>query len=179
MASGDVTYGVYNSGYKYDNVSGAAEYYDSGDFELSDCLNEWGDSNVTINCWDCAQMVAIFSNALGADLDTYRMDKGGYGFLVNYISAIGRDWTNNPFGTTPRTGFGCHWVGWSQVYDSCLQVDNDDDPTSPGHSGLLPKNMTFNAGTPDTPYDDYRGKLVDPTDESAVTGTSYSPANVK
>lgn len=66
-----------------------------------------------------------------------------------------------------------------QVYDSCLRVDNDADPTSSPHSGLLPKNMTFNAGTPGTSYDDYRGKLVDPGDETSVSGTLVSPYSVK
>ena len=70
-----------------------------------------------------------------------------------------------------RQGFSCHWVAWYNVYDACLEVDNDANPTTSPHTGLLPVNMTFDAGTP-AAYDDYRGKLVDPLHESSVTGST-------
>ena len=179
-AAGKVTEGIYASGYEYDNVGGAAQYLNdtNGNFELTRCLSEWGNSDTDINCWDCANMVAIFSNSLGCDLDRYYITGSG-SFLLNYIKPIGRDWTNDPFTYPGRQGFALHWTGWSQTYDACLQVDDDADPTTSPHTGKQPEAMTFNAGTPSTPYDDYRGKLVDPGDETSVSGTLYSPSPVE
>ena len=180
-AVGIVTQEVYDSGFQYDNgeegpYGGDARYHDAGQFRLIACLDEWGRADRDINCWDCAQMVAIFSNALGADLQTYYITGD---FYLNYIRPIGRSWTNGPFITGGRDPFSCHWTAWSDVYDACLQVDDDANPASPPHSGLLPKDMTFNAGTPGTPYDDYRGRLVDPADEAGVSGVAVAPVPVK
>ena len=178
-AAGKIVDEIFSSGYQYDNVGGAARYYDSSDgkFKLTTCLSQWGSSSYDINCWDCANMVCIFSNALGCNLNCYLMIKSG-GFYLNYINPIGRSWTNDPFTAPGRQGFSLHWSAWSNIYDACLQVDNDSNPTSSPNTGTQPKNMTFNANTP-TAYDDYRGKLVDPADETSVTGTPYSPVAVK
>jgi hypothetical protein len=181
-AAARVTEEVYDSGFEYDSVAGSPRFYDEENdkFDLTDCLGYWGTSNPDVNCWDCAQMVAIFSNALGADLQNYYITRGAYGFLLNYVKPIGRDWTNDPFTASGRQGFSSHWTAWGpEVYDACLEVDDDEDPTSPGHDGILPCNMTFNAGSPSTPYDDYRGKLVDPAHEPDVSGESGAPASVE
>lgn len=128
-------------------------------------------------------MVAIFSNSLGCGLNTFYMARPGGppppAFLLNYIKPIGRSWTNDAFTAPGRQGFACHWVAWSNVHDACLQVDNDGDPTSNPHMGIQPVDMTFDAGTPGVPYDDYRGKLVDPVHELLVGGSAQPPAEVK
>lgn len=46
-------------------------------------------------------------------------------------------------------------------------------------AGLQQENTTFNAQTPQQPYDDYRGKLVDPADELEVSGVEREPASVQ
>jgi hypothetical protein len=38
--------------------------------------------------------------------------------------------------------------------------------------------MTFNAGTPAN-YDDYRGKLIDPADETGVYGSLMPVSGIK
>ena len=170
-AASKVVENIYSSGYKYDVVSGAPQYSLGGDFDLTDCLSEWGSSVQNINCWDCANMSAIFSNALGCTLDRYYITRpGSSSFLLNYIKAIGRSWTNDPFTVPGRQGFSLHWTAWSAVYDSCLQVDDDSDPGTSPHTGKLPVNMSFS---------DYRKKLVDPLHESQVSGVKESPCAVK
>jgi len=57
-------------------------------------------------------------------------------------------------------------------------VDNDGDPTCSPHTGLLPENMAFDAETQE-PYDDYRGKLVDPAYEADVSGEARDPVEVE
>lgn len=184
-AVGDVVDNIFSSGYEYDNVGGKARYYDDtdGKFLLTTCLSEWGDPSKDINCWDTANMVAIFSNSLGCDLDTFYMARPGGppppAFLLNYIKPIGRSWTNDPFTAPGRQGFSCHWATWSNIYDATLEVDDDNDPTSSPHTGRQPLDMTFDAGTPGVPYDDYRGKLVDPMHEVLVGGSPQPPAEVK
>jgi hypothetical protein len=178
-AAGSVTGAVFNSGYKYDDANGAPQYSSGGLFDLTKCLSEWGSSSKNVNCWDTANMVCIFSNALGCNLQRYYITGGSGGFYLNYIKPIGRSWTNDPFTASGRNPFGLHWTAWSEIYDACLQVDVNDPPTSSPFTGELPVNMTFNAGTPSIPYDDYRGRLVDPADVNSVSGTSLSPSSVK
>jgi len=164
---GSIVDEIYNSGFKYENVWGHNRYEDGGYFKLTTCLSEWGDP-YTINCWDCVNMVAIFSNALGCNLDLLKIESSEGSFLLNYIKPIGRSWTNDPSTLPGRQGFSYHYVAWSEVYDACLQVDADGDPTTTGCVGEQPHNMTFNAQTPGIPYDDYRGLLADPSDEEFV-----------
>jgi len=178
-AAQKVVESIYASGFAYNNVTGGASFLKAnGAFDLTACLSAWGTG--VVNCWDCACMVCVFTNALGGNLQLYEMRKSGGTFLVNYIKPIGRSWTNDTCpGMAGRQGFLCHWVAWYNVYDACLQVDDDADPTTaPPQTGLLPVNMTFNAGTED-PYDDYRGKLVDPGDESSVTGSTKGRPDVE
>ncbi|NLX57642.1 MAG: hypothetical protein GXY74_00980 [Phycisphaerae bacterium] len=184
-AAGKVTEAIYCSGLEYNTGEdtgqpGRPRYYDfsTGCFKLTDCLQEWGDAS-NVNCWDCAQMLSVFSNALGADLQMYYITSTAGFFYLNYIRPLGRGWTNDPFVAGGRDPFSCHWTGWPQIFDACLQVDNDLDPTCSPHSGVLPQNMAFDAGTPGAAFDDYRGRLVDPLDENAVSGTTQPPASVQ
>ena len=181
-AAGKVTDSIYTSGYEYDNVGGAPQYYDGGDFNLTECLSEWGDDTCDINCWDCAQMVAIFSNALGCTLQTYHITCScnlqcpschhvfTRGYLLNQIKPIGRDWTNDPFTANCRNLFTYHETAWPNIYDACLQVDSDGNPIMQPCIGEQPKNMAFG---------DYRDKFVDPGDKTWVSGAARAPASVK
>jgi hypothetical protein len=188
-AAGAVVGAVYGSGYVYASsgpYAGAPRYFDSsnGKFDLGNALLTWGTNTPRgVNCWDTAQMVAVFGNALGCNMQTFTMRRTGNPppvFLLNYIKPIGLDWTNDPFGGgVPRSGFSCHWTAYlANIYDACLKLDNDSDPTAPGHSAILPIDFVFDAGTP-TQFDDYRGKLVDPVHESSVGGGAVAPASVE
>lgn len=53
----------------------------------------------------------------------------------------------------------------TNIYDACLQIDNDLDPSSPPHFGILPVNM---------PFPTYKSKLVDASYIESVTGTPQS-----
>jgi hypothetical protein len=109
-----------------------------------------------VNCSDCATFVSTFANAVGCDLWQSRM---GWGFDLNPLLAIG----SSTWQTACNWGsFSYHEVPWKgacteteAVYDACLQVDGDADPTSPPHTPLQPANMVF--GTPGS--GGYRDKL--------------------
>jgi hypothetical protein len=189
-AAAKVTEAIYNSGYQYDNrednwIGGETRYLNrsNGKFRLTSCLSEWGDPEKDINCFDTAQMCASFANAAGCGLDLYEIINiipGG--FWVNYIKPIGRSWTNDPFidsGTPVRDGFLYHCTAWSDVWDPCLEVDDDDNPTSLPATGLLPKDMVFIKSPSSEPFDDYREKLVDPLDASSVTGSDIDPVDIE
>jgi len=167
-----VTDNVYHSGYEYDSLGGAAQYFDGGLFDLTRSLQEWGSSSKDINCWDCANMVDIFGNSIGCTLSRYFIYLEPSGFLVNYIKPIARTWTNDPFSYgTPRSAFLCHYTAWNgTVYDACLELDGDSDPTSSPHVGILPKGMC---------YYEYRRTLVDPLCVSDLTGIEQSTIDVK
>jgi hypothetical protein len=103
-----------------------------------------------VNCTDCATIVSTFSNILGCNLWQSRMFSDmSYQFGLNPILAIGyKVWQTACNGP----GFGYHEVAWKgnctendELFDACLQVDGDNDPTAndPLHSALLPTNMLF------------------------------------
>lgn len=93
-----------------------------------------------VNCTDCAAIVSTFANVLGCDLWQSQMS----GFLYNFVKKIGHSaWTKTPF-------FNYHEMVWedecdrgNDVYDACLQLDGDDDPSRPPHEPLLPANLRF------------------------------------
>lgn len=125
-----------------------------------------------VNCSDCATFTSTFANILGCDLWQSRM--GGQGFDLNPILAIGSDTWYPGCQSWPVPGFSYHEVAWTgscteadNVFDSCLQVDGDADPTTAPHVPLLPTNLQF--GTPGSGY--YRDRLATPP-----TRTSCAPA---
>jgi hypothetical protein len=98
----------------------------------------------------------------------------GWGFDLNPIQVIGRtNWTRGcPNWSHP--GFNYHEVAWEpsytendHIYDACLAVDGDPDPTSSPHTFLLPTNMSFGS-----PGADYRNRLATPG-----TQASCAPQN--
>jgi len=161
-AAARITQNVYNLGNSvvtYDCPGGGASHYASPNFDCTAFLErvDGGPGNGQyVNCTDCATFVSTFANAVGCDLWQSRM---GWSFSLNPILAIGSNTWQTACGWG---GFYYHEIPWKgactatdRIYDACLQVDGDADPTSAPHTALLPVNMVF--GTPGS--GDYRDKL--------------------
>lgn len=111
-----------------------------------------------LNCTDCATITCSFSNIIGCDLWASKM---GYGFNLNAINAIGyNNWISCGWG-----GFSYHEVAWKDncteadaIFDACLQVDGDADPSTAPHTPLLPENMVFGTCV----SNEYRWRLSPP-----------------
>lgn len=121
-----------------------------------------------VNCTDCATIVSTFANILGCDLWQSRMQEkqsteNSNSFACNEIIAIGYTTWDTPCGWP---GFRYHEVAWNgacdvndEVFDACLKVDGDNDPTDGlPHTPLLPTNMKF--GNPGDLL--YRDRLATP-----------------
>lgn len=161
-AAGKVTQGVYAEGpglVTYDCPGGGGSHYSWGDFDLTAFLDRLGGgigNGYYVNCSDCATFTSTFANVLGADLWQSRM---GWSFDLNPLLAIGSSIWQTACGWG---GFSYHEVAWKgactaneNIFDACLQVDIDADPTAPPQTGDLPRNMRFgNAGD-----GDYRDRL--------------------
>ena len=87
---------------------------------------------------------------------------GNY-FDLNPLLAIGSSVWQTACGWAQ---FSYHEVAWEgactaddEVYDGCLQVDGDVDPTAPPHAPLLPTDLRF--GNPGDGQ--YRDRLATPT----------------
>jgi len=86
----------------------------------------------------------------------------GYFFELNELLAIG----SNAWQTACGWGsFSYHEVAWEDdctadddVFDACLQVDADADPTSAPHTPLLPTDIRFGLSGQLT----YRDRLASP-----------------
>jgi hypothetical protein len=153
-ATGLITDHVYALGpttLTYDCPGGGATHYTSGGmFNCTAFLDRVAGgvgNGIYVNCTDCGTFVSVFSNILGADLWSSRMASG---FALNEILAIGSSTWQTACGWG---GFSYHEVGWKNactetdaVFDACLEVDGDADPTGGApHVGVLPKNMVFGA----------------------------------
>ncbi len=111
-----------------------------------------------VNCMDCAAIVITFANVLGANLRSRRMhhpewqtyhppEDRSLAFALNPIIAIGtQDWVR----ACGWGNFRYHQVAWltrgpgdERVYDACLIVDEDPDPTSDPHLSAVVVNMPF------------------------------------
>ena len=145
--AGRVTERYYNCGVvKYDDVSGAT-FYGSTTYMLSEMierLNGGAGLGGKVNCTDSANTVSTLSNLVGCDLWQCRM--GSY-FDLNPILAIGYP-PPNPWPLWG--GFSYHEIPWKgactvndRLFDGCLIVDGDADPTTAPHAWLLPVNMLF------------------------------------
>lgn len=129
----------------YDTVQGATAY-GSSTFSLSEMLERlMGGPGLgeKVNCRDSADTVTTLSNLLGCELWESQMASG---FYMNPIIAIGYNTWAAPF----WGGFGWHEVAWKggatandNLFDGCLKVDGDADPTTAPHTPLLPINMLF------------------------------------
>jgi hypothetical protein len=165
-AAARVTQSVYDLGpglLAYDCPGGGSTNYAFGGFDCTAFLErlrggfgrgQW------VNCTDCATFVSTFANILGCDLWQSQM---GWGFTLNPLRAIGSSVWQPACGWP--TGFSYHEVAWKgnctaneEVFDACLQVDGDADPTTAPHTPLLPTNLRF--GNPGDGQ--YRDRLATP-----------------
>jgi hypothetical protein len=116
-----------------------------------------------LNCTDCATIVSTFANILGCDLWQSTMGFPGPPFFgVNPVRAIGSSFWQTPCGWG---AFDYHEVAWKgecgradEVFDACLQLDADDDPTVAPHVPSLPANIVFG----DSGERQYRDRLASP-----------------
>ena len=146
----------------YDCPGGGSSHYSFGNFDCTafvDRLHGGVGNGYYVNCSDCAAIVSTFANALGCNLWQSRM---GWNFGLNPILGIGSSvWQ-------PACGwpsFSYHEVAWEgnclvtdDVYDACLHVDGDADPTAAPHLPLLPQDLRF--GNPGDLL--YRDRLATP-----------------
>lgn len=171
-AAAGVTRHVYDLGpglITYDCPGGGGTRYASGSFNATRFLErlKGGTGNgYYVNCTDCATIVSTFANALGADLWQSRMEEPpgspNWSFGLNPMLGIGSAvW--QPCCGWP--GFNYHEVAWKggctaadAVYDACLQVDGDADPTLAPHTPLLPIDLVFGAAGAGL----YRDRLATP-----------------
>lgn len=165
MAAALVTQNVYALGpsiVTYDCPGGGSSHYSAGNFDCTSFLDRLRGglgNGIYVNCSDCATFVSTFSNALGCNLWQSRM---GFGFALNEILAIG----SNVWQAACGWGsFSYHEVAWEgactsneDVYDGCLRVDGDSDPTAAPHVPLLPQHLKF--GTTGSLL--YRDRLASP-----------------
>jgi hypothetical protein len=164
-AAAGITAAVYDLGpslIEYDCPSYGETHYSSGSFDCSsflDRLRGGPGRGRYVNCTDCATIVSTFANALGCDLWQSTM---GYDFDLNAILAIGSSTWRTACGWG---GFSYHEVAWKgactesdRIFDACLKVDGDSDPTTAPYTPLLPVNMVFGAAGAGA----YRDRLATP-----------------
>ena len=160
---------------EYDCPGGGGSHYTLGNaFSCTQFLDRIAGglgNGKYVNCTDCATIVSTFSNILGCDLwQSCMREKPDYWasnpFKCNEVIAIGGSTWDTPCGWA---GFKYHEVAWrggcdvnDEVFDACLKVDGDSDPTSSPHTLLLPVNMKF--GTCDGPLQ-YRRRLATPASD--------------
>ena len=150
----------------YDTASGST-FYGFSSFNLTEMierLNGGVGLGGKVNCTDSADTVATLSNLLGCDLWESRMASS---FRLNEVISIGYTTWGVPFGW----GFSYHEVAWKvactqndNIFDGCLKVDGDADPTTAPHTALLPVNMLFG----DCAAMNYRLRLCPPTADGCV-----------
>lgn len=148
---------------QYDQPEGWPAFIEDGprSFDCSDfllLLN--GGPNLQgseINCDDCSAIVTSFSNILGCRLSEGAM--GGVSFDLKPHLRIG---LNHVY----ESNFGNHSVGWlgecteiDPVFDACVQLDLDDDPTT--QIFTVPTNIKFI---------DYRPRLTTEEDRCKALG---------
>jgi hypothetical protein len=171
-AAARVTRRVYELGpslVEYDCPGGGSTRYAFPDFDCTaflDRLRGGPGRGKYVNCTDCATIVSTFANILGCDLWQSRM---GSRFALNPLLAIGSSVWQTACGWP---AFNYHEVAWKgactandAVYDACLQVDGDADPTAAPHTPLLPVNLRF--GNPGD--GEYRDRLATPAGRASCT----------
>jgi hypothetical protein len=150
----------------YDTSVGAT-FYGSNTYNLSEMierLNGGPGLGGLVNCTDSANTVSTLSNLVGCDLWQSRMESS---FRLNKVISIGFSTWAVPFGW----GFSYHEVAWKgactasdSIFDGCLKVDGDPDPTTAPHTPLLPTNMLFG----DCVTMNYRLRLCPPTSDGCA-----------
>jgi hypothetical protein len=170
-AAAAVTRAVYNLGpsvITYDCPGYGSTHYGWGGFDCTAFLDRLAGglgNGQYVNCTDCATIVSTFANVLGCDLWQSRMS-GESSFGLNPMLGIGSSTWQPCCGWS---GFSYHEVAWKdacdvndKLFDACLQVDADADPTAAPHTALLPVNIRFG----NTGDGDYRDRLATPAGRS-------------
>jgi hypothetical protein len=165
VAAGGITRSMFELGptiVEYDCPGGGSTHYAWPGFDCTawlDRLHGGIGNGQYVNCTDCGTIVSTFANILGCDLWQSRM---GWGFALNEILAIGSGVWQTACGWS---GFSYHEVAWKgacteneEVFDGCLEVDGDADPTTSPHTPLLPVDLRF--GNPGDGR--YRDRLATP-----------------
>ena len=164
-AASTITKAIFDSNcFRYDTSNGAIRLMSAtGKFRLSHSIEVLNKRRKAwVNCADCARMTTSFANLTGCELSSSRM---GYSFRLNPITAIGTSpWTPPNWGW----GFNYHEVAWAglgndgdKVFDACLQLDGDDNPSSGPHSPMYAANIIFSDGSAAPPLV-YRERLSAP-----------------
>ena len=163
-----ITTKIFNSGViQYDITNGASFYLSRRTnnvlfSQFINRLNGGKGNGKFVNCTDCANFVVTFSNLIGCSLYASRM---GNNFNTNPYCAIGcPPWTPPNWGW----GFSYHEVAWTglcndsdSIFDACLQVDGNGDPSTPPRTPIPCVNMLFSDGDAGPPYV-YRESLATP-----------------
>lgn len=165
-AAGAVTRAINDLGpsrIRYDCPGGGSTHYGGDVSAIIERIKGGIGRGQYVNCSDCATFTSTFANLLGCDLWQSRME---FGFGLNAGLAIG--WPT--WEPTFPGGFSYHEVAWTgacgrtdRVFDACLEVDGDGNPTAPPHTALLPVNMVF--GSPGS--GNYLDRLVPPATRAA------------
>lgn len=159
----EAVFGLGGGPIEYDCPGSGFTRYSSPNFDLTAFLERldggYGRGQY-VNCTDCATILSTFVNGVGCDLWQSRMGKDYIAsFDLNPILAIGATVWQPACGWT---SFRYHEVAWAgacgltdPVWDACLKVDGDLDPTAAPHTTMTVAGMAFN---------DYRPRLVQPHD---------------
>jgi hypothetical protein len=158
-AAGRITQAVFDLGKSLVTYCSGSSYADDT-FDCTSFLSLFRDHKglgQTLNCSDCATIVSTFANALGCDLWQSRIDSNHI-FTTNYIRLIGEP-------SFDKVDFAFHEVAWkdecsfnNDLFDACLELDDDGKPTRPPETAVLAVKMIF--GTSRT--GGYRFRLAPP-----------------
>jgi hypothetical protein len=155
-----ITERYYNCGkVRYDDDRGATKYHFNnfaGFFfsQMIERLNGGMGLGEKVNCTDSANTVSTLSNLLGCGLWQSRMasspDLSDLSFKLNPILAVGYSPDLYAGGWPLWPSFNYHEVAWKgacaqndRLFDGCLMIDGDADPTTGPHAWVLPANMLF------------------------------------
>ncbi len=163
-AAGLIAQRYYNCGVLHYEDGNGSTMYGSVTFMLSEMLERLNGGpglGSKVNCTDSANTVSTLANVLGCDLWQSRM---GWSFDLNPILAIGPP-SSAPWPVWPS--FYYHEVAWKgactendNLFDGCLMVDGDSDPTQAPQTWVLPVNVLFG----DCVTMNYRMRLCPPGD---------------
>jgi len=107
----------------------------------------------SVNCLDCANIVATFSCILGCELKVTFIGKvngnGGHPFALNPIKSIGGSGFGLPFPSSPAPEpvFHYHAIvkdSSEYIWDACLEVADTPDSQGGQYTPVLPKHMRYN-----------------------------------
>ncbi len=157
-AAGRITEAVFELGKSLVGYDGPPTYADLT-FDCASLLSLFRDDKglgQRLNCSDCATIVSTFANALGCDLWQSRIGSGT--FVTNAIRLIG-------LSSFARVDFNYHEVAWkdecsfnNDLFDACLELDADEDPTRPPQTGELAIQTVFGTSM----RGNYRFRLAPP-----------------